>query len=452
MKFNQVIEKQVATWSREIESMDLESLARDRAGFQIRTQRKIALHHFVSGILAVAAAGALSCERLAGAIANKSRQRYSKQAFHERLGNPLITFLLAVFCRCFLPSCRESSTRGLLAPFHRVLIQDSSTLPLPDRLAKAFPGSSNQRKGFAMAKIQVVCDLLNSRVAQLSISGFTRNDQAASADILDILQPGDLVIRDLGYFALHVLQKISLAGAFFLSRFRHGVTLLDPATLKPIPLLKHLRKHGSFDALVLLGQSERVPVRLVALPVPSSVANSRRRQLRKNRDKRLNPSKEHFALLGWNIFVTNVPCALWPTRHIPSLYRLRWRIETLFKAWKSSLRLRELSTQTPDMLELHLVTKLIFCAFAYRTCMHIELVDHQDRPASILRVCRILSSVAIYYEAAILGLRIPQLLALLIERHAFYESRSDRSSFPSVLQSIFNAAQRKRSSSCLALT
>jgi hypothetical protein len=47
--------------------------------------------------------------------------------------------------------------------------------------------------------------------------------------------------------------------------------------------------------------------RLPALRLPDSVANARRHKARRNRDRRLNNNEECFQLLGWNIFITNVP-------------------------------------------------------------------------------------------------------------------------------------------------
>ena len=117
-----------------------------------------------------------------------------------------------------------------------------------------------------------MCDLLNATVEQLSFSGFTRNDQRASPDILALLRPGDLVIRDLGYFVLSVFEAIGKRGAFFLSRYRYGTILLDPLTLHPIPLAKVLKKQGFFDAHVLLGVEAKVPVRVVAVAVPEAAA------------------------------------------------------------------------------------------------------------------------------------------------------------------------------------
>lgn len=429
MDFATIVFKQVDKWIEEIEAMDIESLART-TGFQQRSQRKIQIMDLVLGILAVASAGRLSFERVATSIGRRAGKRYSKQALHKRLGPAVSDFLLAVFGRCMQHSMHEPLERGLFASFKRVLLHDSSVIALPLRFAKDFPGSANRRKSFAQLKIQVVCDLLTARVEQLSLSGFIRNDQRAAPDILQILKAGDLVIRDLGYFVFAVFAAIIERGAFFLSRYRYGTIVLDPRTQKPIPLAKVLKRQGFFDANVLLGVKDRLPVRLVAVSVPDEVANHRRRNLRRNRDHSLNPSQEHFYLLGWNIFLTNVPAQVWPAKQLPVIYRFRWRIETLFKAWKSHLALTELSDRCLSMIHLSIMTKLVFCAFVYRTCHHIEIVQGRvARHVSILRIASILSDVSLCLEAAFVKLTPKKLLAQLLDKHAFYEHRRDRRHF-----------------------
>lgn len=435
MDLSVMMHSQADQWVGEIESLDIESLARS-TGFQKRSQRNINIRSVVLGVMAVAAAGRLSFERVAASIARCAKSRYSKQALHKRLGASVIDFLAAVFIRCIQPTMQEATAQGLFTHFNRVLLHDSTTIALPERYAGAFPGSANQRKAFSQLKIQVVCDLLHSRVEQVSMSGFTRNDQRASPDILDQLRAGDLVIRDLGYFVLSVFRDIALRKAFFLSRYRHGVTVLDPATQRPIPLAKLLKKRGFFDAQVLLGEEAKVPVRLVAVAVPDAVANQRRRTLRQNRDRTLNPGKEHFYLLGWNIFVTNVGADLWPAKQLQVVYRLRWRIETLFKAWKSHLALTQLSDQCLAMVRLSVMAKLIFCAFVYRTCHDIETSDIAGRHASLLRVAKILSNLAICFEAAFAKLTPQQLLAQHLQQHAFYDMRHDRQNFQEILFEI----------------
>jgi len=117
-----------------------------------------------------------------------------------------------------------------------------------------------------------------------------------------------------------------------------------------------------------------VRARLVALPAPEAVANERRRRARANRDQRLNPGREHLFLMGWSIFLTNVSREVWPAQSLAMVYRLRWRIEIIFKAWKSHLGLRQFNARSASLLRLSVMTKLLFCVSVYRFCQALELL------------------------------------------------------------------------------
>ena len=268
--------------------------------------------------------------------------------------------------------------------FRRVLIQDSTQIRLAKHLAHLFPGPANQnRKDRAALKIQTVYDLLEETFPYFGLSGFTRTDQAASADILSIAQSGDLVLRDLGYFSIRIFRKLLDRGVHFLSRLRHNVSISDPQTFKRLDLLKILRRYSRLDEVILLGAEQQVSVRLVALPVPEQVANERRRRAKNNRDKRLNPSKEHLELLGWNIFVTSVESSIWSPETVQQVYRVRWRIEIIFKSWKSHFNLTRTPTGSAVQVEVLIWAKLLAICLFQKLFGCLEL--HSSKRISLLK-------------------------------------------------------------------
>lgn len=425
------LQDQLQQLKTQLQLLNLDALAR-RTGFLRRVPRKIPILSLVLALVALAAETSLSLERVAAVIGLAAGVSYTKQALHSRLGLKLESFLAEVGTSLFNHLSLPVQHQGWFKPFQRVLLHDSTVQTLPAHLAGAFPGSANGQRRYAALKLQFVCDLLHSQVLHLSLSGFTRNDQAASPDILKLLQAGDLIIRDLGYFVLKVLEQIHLKGAFFLSRFRHGVSVCDPQSGKPLDLVKLLRPGQSLDQQVLLG-AERVAVRLVVHPVPEAVANERRRKARANRDQRCNPSKDKLYLLGWNIFITNVPSRVWPLRAIQPIYRLRWRIEIIFKAWKSHLGLRQLNCRTPDLLRLSAMTKLLFCIAIYRFCDTLEIMGDATQHVSLLRLARIIGQCAGWFAATWLGISMAKWLEWHLQHHLFYETRKDRKNFYELL-------------------
>ena len=161
------------------------------------------------------------------------------------------------------------------------------------------------------------------------ITPFTANDQSKSKDILSIVQKGDLVIRDLGYFSLGCFEKMS-KNISFVSRIKHGVKIFNIKTSEEIKLLKHLKKYKSFDQWVLIGREQRLKVRLVILPLSDEQANEKRYRAKCDRDQRMNHSEEYYELLGYCLFITTECKTKFTAKHIAKLYGLRWRIENIF--------------------------------------------------------------------------------------------------------------------------
>jgi hypothetical protein len=411
-----------------LDDLQIETLAR-RSGFLRRRPRKIPVSDLLLGLCAVACESVLSLERIAAVIGLAAQGSYSKQALHQRLGTNFSSFLCAVAVALFGRMSAPWRAQGCFAGFGRVLLHDSTVQSLPRHLAADFPGSASQRTSTTAAlKIQWVCDLLSGAVVQLSLSSFRRNDQAACADILSVVQKGDLILRDLGFFCLGVLARLESCGAFFLSRLRYGVVLRDPQTKKKIDLLKLLRQHGRFDGWLLLGEEEH-RMRVVALPVPQEVAARRRSAARHNRDRRCVPARQRLALMNWSLFVTNVGPEVWPAEVIAKIYRLRWRIETTFKTWKSHLRLRELNCHSADLVRLSVLLKLLYCLLTAQCFDALARLGDSERQVSLLRFSRALGHCGLLITAALLQISPQQVLAHYLDKHAFYESRTDRKNF-----------------------
>lgn len=417
--------------------LQLDDLAR-QTGFRRRQPRKISALAFLLGCLALSAESVLSLERIAAGIALAAKQSYSKQALHRRI-SPQLQRFVAETAAAFFGQLARTHAAGLLSPFRRVLIQDSTVESVPKRLAEAYPGGRNQKPvKRAALKIQFIGDLCNSSVLHWSLSGYTRNDQAAAPDVLSVARAGDLIIRDLGYFVLAVFNKLDWLGAFFLSRYKHGINVYDREG-QPLDLVQQLRTHARLDCQVLLG-ADKIPVRLVAFPVPEELANTRRRWARANHDGRSQPSQTHLFLLGWNIFVTNVPAKVWSPRNIAVIYRLRWRIEIVFKTWKSYLGLHRLNTRTGPLLGLSAAIKLLFCVLVYRQCHALELLGDGIRHVSLLRLARIFEQCSCLMTAAILRVTPQFLLEHHLAEHLYYDRRRDRLNFFELFNQLSTAS------------
>jgi len=415
-------------------ALDVEALAR-RSGFLHRRPRKVPMADLAIAVVAAGAETLLSLERVAHWIGLAAHTSYSKQAFHKRLGPSIEPFLCELTTHLFGSFVAPLRCGGWLRPFKRVLLHDSTLQAVPEQFCEAFAGPANHRsKTQAALKIQCVSDLLQGRIVHLSLSGFRRNDQAAAADILKLVRAGDLILRDLGYFSLGVLARLNALGAFFVTRWRRDLMLRDPRSDKLINLAQRLQKEARFDAQVWVGRL-RLPMRLVALAVPQEVANLRRHRARTNRDRRLKPDRQDLALMNWNIFLTNVDQTLWPAQVLAQVYRLRWRVESIFKTWKSHLGLRHLNCHSVDLLRLSALSKLLFCASVVGCCDALQARCTARRQISLLRMARSLAPCALLISAMLLHLTPEACLKKDLQCHLFYEVRSDRLNFYQRLRS-----------------
>ena len=206
-------------------------------------------------------------------------------------------------------------------------------------------------------------------------------------------------------------------------------------------MLAVLEKTPLLDTWLYLGKQARVPVRLVAIPVPDKVANERRRKLlkNKNRDRRLNPGKEQLALCGWEIFVTNVTEIVWTIQDVSNAYGLRWRIEIIFKAWKSHFNITEFTDGSKDYVQILIYARLIFITLFQVTFVRFDKwVDH-NAPGTHLSLLKFVPFFALLlimaFGSAIVN---SHMLMNQILKHCVYEPRTKRITYGYLKQSLLS--------------
>jgi hypothetical protein len=246
-----------------LRKLPLLALARQSQWME-RTARKITPLRLVTAALLLISQPQISLTVLAVLLGLLSAQTVSKQAVDERLDPAASRFLKEVLGTA-LASCLQGSTAWLQKaswPFARIVVQDSSTIKLNEKLAAVYPGGANQHgQTPGVLRLQAVFDLLSQRWLSFSLSPYVRNDQKASPDLLPLVQKNDLVLRDLGYFAVRILEQIAQRSAFFLSRFYFRTAVFD-LNGQPIDLLDRLRHKGQLDQWVQpgsAGENARAP-------------------------------------------------------------------------------------------------------------------------------------------------------------------------------------------------
>lgn len=426
--------------------LDLSKLSRE-TGFVKRESRKAGPYEFLVGFFSAIFSHQVSLMNLALCIGCYIGDTLSKVAVKKRLNEgfvKLMNCLLAIILADHLRGKQPILENQVFSRFGRVYLQDSVTISLPAMLAQFFPGSGNANgKATATLKIQLIYNALRERFEYFELGSFRDNDQKASPLILKVAKAGDLVIRDLGYFVLDIFERLIEKGIFFLSRLRYDVNIYTADGKKQIDLVRLIKKRQrqangqpqTLDIDVCIGSNLKVPVRLVAIPLPEEAANKRRREAKKNKDRRLNPDEDHLFLMGYNIFITNVKRDTWTIKEVAEVYELRWRIEIIFKSWKSNFHIHHIPQSNIYHLKAYIYAMLIYIMLIH-TYLFIpfyqEFFKKQHKHLSLLKLTASLSLInqlqayAQYFEI----LNDPNNIIQQIVYHCAYEKRKQYLSYP----------------------
>lgn len=324
-----------------LNSLELEPLAR-HLGIENCYTKKVHARDLLVSFLLLINHGAISLSAWASQLSLLTGQPLSKQAMALKFDARHQAFFEQVLAKLLKHHLHEpayaSTPDDLWAPFARVLVEDSTCFSLPDHLHTHFPSSYCATGAKATLRLQWLQDLKAERPVRFAIQRYRDNDQRHAPAVVALAQAGDLVLRDLGYFSTAVFEALDQQGAFFLSRLHYRVQVRDASTEAVIDLVKLIEAvetRGWLDCAVLLGSTQRLRVRLVGLRLPEEVVAARRRRARARakKDPRRGYSPRYAKWLAWSFFVTNVPSSLWSSEEVARAYRLRWRIEMLFKAF-----------------------------------------------------------------------------------------------------------------------
>ena len=333
------------------------------------------------------------------------------QALHQRLNPSAVSYLQAVFALALRqqlePVC-ERLPLGALAPFARVLLEDSTQCRLHAKLAEDFKGSGGSASTSAL-KLDVIYEVMHHSLVEVHLSEGKAADQGRALAIVPHLRPDDLVLRDLGYLSLESLRQIAAHGAWYLSRLCKGVEVYLEAQAEALDLVAYLQKHypndDVIDLPVSLGQ-ERVSCRLLAYHLPEKVVEERRRKaLEEARKKGRTLTQEYLNGLTFGLYITNVTQEIWSAKVGRIVYSLRWQVELMFKNWKSLLHIHILKGTRPERIKCilygRLITITMMTLIASYASWYAE--DHLQRELSIPKLINWLKRQGRFAQAMHVG-------------------------------------------------
>lgn len=202
------------------------------------------------------------------------------QGLHERIIDYSVEFLQAMYRKAFEQFKSQLALPiGLLQQFTRIWLVDSTFEQLPESLKEAYPGAGGKSSP-ASLKVQLVFEFLYGNLTQLTLEAGRAADQAFTR-YLGLIQAGSLVMMDLGYFRLASLLTLAEKGAYFILRYHYptAVYTLEGTRLELLPWLES-QGPVTCEIPVRVGASlkQRIPCRLISVPVPLGVAEERRRK------------------------------------------------------------------------------------------------------------------------------------------------------------------------------
>lgn len=250
---------------------------------------------------------------------------------------------------------------ALLRRFTAVIMEDSSSISLPDELAEMWQGcGGKQDHTQAAVKVHVRWELKRGGLRGPKLTpGRTSDRRSPLTD--EEMECGSLFINDLGYFHLQRIAERRRAGAYTLTRYQAGTALFTPEGERlEMQQVVPPRVGQMKERQVLVGATARLPMRVLMLRVPGAVGDQRRADLRADAKRRGQPiSEETLRLADWTILLTDVAAKRLRFEEALVLLRERWQMELLYKLWKSGGMIDEWRTKNEWRVLCELYAKLI---------------------------------------------------------------------------------------------
>lgn len=352
-----------------------------------RASRRFSANGFVLALMKATLNGKASFNDLAEALAVSEEQALSSQAMAKRIDTCAVAFMLEAVAAAAAARWNRQDLIEVEG-FNRVIMEDSSQIPLAAANHPDFPGHGNGTSKTSGCKFDFAFDLICEDVVHFELHLATTQDREIGKDVVDKLCSNDLLIRDMGYFSLGEFALIEQRGAFWLSRLPLNVSARDAAGR---PLEEVLRKAGGdvveFDAQVgNIGHKAR----LVAVRADRKTAEKRRRERREEARKQgKTPDKAALLRDGWHLMITNIGSDRMSTAGLFKLYGVRWQIEIVFRAWKQSSNHRAAFARRSNAnhLEVLMLASMLRLILTQKVAALLRAC-HPDRWLSIEKIAR----------------------------------------------------------------
>lgn len=384
-----VNDKELKDFAKELErlfsSNQVQQVARDETFMQRRSKLKpeffLQFCSFSGDSL-----GRKSLGELCAQLSELYSFQITSEGLNQRFDETAVRFLKKIFGSLLMTQVTSALPIIKDRLFNAIRILDSSSFDLPSYY-KGFEGPNGSG-----VKIQLEYELYEGIFRHLQVQKGKASDSRYAAYIQDDIQPGDLFLRDLGYFSQDNLRTIDRKGGYFITRIKNDINLYQKdeqgnwQKLNKMEIIDSL-KPGEVTELenVRVGAKKKDPLVARVVVTKLTKEQEKRRQahlnIKKGKGKRTLSAQKSVSI---NIFATNIPQEMVESEAIYSLYSLRWQIEILFKTWKSLFQIHEVKKMKRERFECHLygtLIQLIVCSTMAFQCRRL-LYKKQQMEAS----------------------------------------------------------------------
>ena len=365
----------------------LEALATQTQAQDQRKRKLTCVVFFWLMVLAVGPGGPVSLSGMvsllvvAGTMAGVSLAQVvlSRQALSENLKlrpwqffEAVLNHLLAAYAALVGAS---APTLDLEMIRHLMLV-DSSTLRVADRLIQVFPGHKTGRKAeWAAVKLHAAFRLFRSVPQVLALTAEKVNDKGVS--FLRPLGEKVLYVFDLGYWKYNLFDTIIDLQQHFISRLREGCN----------PLIQE----------VYVGCQDWIGQRLKEIALQGEEVDL---LVNLSSDAPSSPKMKHdVRLVGqqvdgvWHLYVTSImDRVVYAVGLIAQIYALRWQIEIFFRDLKCVLRIENFIATTENGVRIQIYAALIFYTLTH--ILMLKATQRVQTPIEQMSVPKCLTAVS----------------------------------------------------------
>lgn len=283
-----------------------------------------------------------SLNQLAININKKYQVSITKQGVEQRFTEGAVKYIQSLIGSQLSQQVNHSIDVGWFKLFKRVLIKDSTKFDVSENLAKQLPGSGGNASKAGVC-IQYEFDIKAGEVNDLTINPANVPDTKNASQTINKVREGDLIIRDLGYSIISCFNTIKKAGAYFISRLNVTIIVnemrennLFEIDFKKLYKTMEEGKIKRLERQVFIGEKEKLPVRIIIELMPEEIVNERLRKRNAHNKKKGQKTSDNYKIRAcFNLYITNISETVLEADTMVKIYKIRWQVELIFKAWKS---------------------------------------------------------------------------------------------------------------------